>query len=106
MDFNIALPDDTLFQRAMAKRMRNRLPITVQMMHPELTYSGWISGLDDEWMQLCQVGNFDIVWIQRDQIASISEHTLAIELTEYQKEERDGYTHRMSEVARKALEQR
>jgi hypothetical protein len=102
-DFNLALPADTNFQRQMAKRMKSRTPVEIRMQSGA-EHCGWISGLDDDTIQLCSVESFRMIWVFRDHIESVNEHTLKIKLTPFQDEELSGYISRMEKNATKALE--
>ena len=102
-EFDMSLPNDIVLQRFVAKRIKAMSPLEFTMQSGK-QWRGWVSGIDDETIQLCQCGSLKIVMLNRSSIESVEEYELVAGLTKYQSDEVKGFTKRMTLVAEKALD--
>lgn len=67
----LALVDDQMLERSLAKRIVRR--VELKFVCGKSEYTGFVTGLDDEWIQICTTYKQKCVWLNRMMISEMEE---------------------------------
>lgn len=69
---DLAMPGDGVWQRALMTRIIREVSVKVSMQTGQI-FTGFVTGLDEEYLQLCLLDTQKPVWLARIQITSMEE---------------------------------
>jgi hypothetical protein len=75
--YDFALDADTMFQRSMAKRIQRFVELEFKTAD-SISYRGYITGLDEDWLQIFDRETSLNIWLNLCQLVSVSETGLTL----------------------------
>lgn len=102
--FTVALPGDSMWQRAIAKRVVRKVEVSFALLDGT-SISGWVTGLDENWLQLTD-RRLEMHIISLDKVVALTETGFKFHEVDFTPEDRqkfEAFTNRFNKVCQETL---